>query len=212
MKKINFAAFAILWALPIQAWGQTSNDELAGTFEAGVFDRGFDTEAQRSEEYVPIIRFGVGASYLMPVRTDDRGSSRSVLSEFSMSWCPFGVLGEIGFDLAMTRKSAFFARPNLKIFPVKNNTFSMFLGGHYSIYSHPQGVEQGAGSSLGVVIGLGDNLALELTAAASLYYSMSPDGADSLVKPEPGTFALTATEATNQIAVLFGGAKVMARF
>lgn len=121
-------------------------------------------QAQSEDGYV--IWFGAGASWMMPLRLSGGSNDSRVLSEFSVSWAPFGIPGEIGVDLLMNRNSTFLVRPNLKFFFVKHKVFSFYFEGSCAILSAAGGTHVGGGGGLGVTFGLMDHLALELRAVA----------------------------------------------
>jgi hypothetical protein len=131
------------------------------------------TESQRAEsedEEGYIIWFGGGASLMMPLRLSGGSNDSKVLSEFSVSWAPFGIPGEIGVDLLMNRNNTFLVRPNLKFFFVKHKMFSLYFEGSCAILSTAGGTHFGGGGGIGLGFGLMDHLALELRATAVAMY------------------------------------------
>lgn len=158
--------------------------------------------------FEPIIRFGAGATYLMSVRTADLASGRKVLSEFSGSVRPFRSVFELGFDLALARDGTFFARPNMKLFLMRNVHNSLYIEGSLAIYSHPDGVEVGGGAGIGTVVGIIDNLALEIFASAMMF-DMSAAGADNLVS---GGIGDITGDGAGFVVMPYLGARLVARF
>jgi len=156
----------------------------------------------------PIIRFGAGATYLMSVRTADLASGRKVLSEFSGSVRPFRSIFELGFDLALARDGSFFARPNMKLFLMRNVHNSLYLEGSLAIYSHPDGVEVGGGAGIGAVVGIIDNLGIEIFASAMMF-NMSAAAADNLVT---GGIGDMTGGGAGFILMPYLGARLVARF
>jgi hypothetical protein len=154
-----------------------------------------------------VLHFGAGASFLAPIRPDDRAADHRWMSEISIRWAPFGLIGELGLDVALGRDQVFLIRPNLKFFFVKGWWFSMFLDGGCSILSHPGGTEVGGSASLGLVIGLHEHIALEIAGTASLF---------GLDDPAAAAFvgAAVAGEDRARRLVVFPGAsaRLMARF
>jgi hypothetical protein len=194
-----------------QTAGQTTNHPAPRQVVDTVRDEASKPEAARaepSEEFVPIIRVGAGAAYLVSIRPGDIALSEKVMTEFTASWCPFGAVGEIGFDLALARDNTFFARPNLKLFFYRENDYSFFLEGNLSIYSHAAGIEWGGGGGLGTVVGIVDNVAVEMFVCA-MAFSMSAAGADSLV--DEG-FLETEGDGSGLIVIPYVGARLVARF
>ena len=126
-----------------------------------------------------IIRFGAGASWMHPLRLSDKASDDRLMTEFSASWAPFGLQGEIGFDFLIARDQKFVVRPNLKFYFFKHPWFSLFMEGACEVLFLAEGTELGGGGGLGVVIGLADNLAIELKGSASIY-SMTPEGSQAM--------------------------------
>ena len=145
--------------------------------------------AAESPESSFAVRFGAGASWLVGLRVADRASADHWLSDFSLSWAPFGLVGEIGVDLSLGRDSLVLFRPNLKFFFVKEAAFSLYLKGGCALLSHEAGLEVGGGGGLGLVFGIIDNLALEIEASAAVY-SLSDTAAAALLdlpdEPQPG--------------------------
>ena len=122
-------------------------------------------ESHRDQsEDVYVIWFGAGASWMMPLRLSGGANDSRVLSEFSVSWAPFGIPGEIGADLLMNRNNTFLVRPNLKFFFVKHKMFSFYFEGSCAILSAAGGTHVGGGGGLGVAFGLMNHLALEMRA------------------------------------------------
>ena len=175
---------------------------------AEVFEQ---AEAVADAEQAPgeyIIRFGVGATWLLPLRLDDKASGDRLMSDFSVSWAPFGLLGEIGADLAIGRQNTFVFRPNLKFFFIKHPWVSVYMEGACEVLSHADGTEVGGGAGLGLVIGILDNLALEIHASASLY-SLSEAGAAQLLDLPDPTARADGSDLTVFPSV---SARIMARF
>jgi hypothetical protein len=123
--------------------------------------------AQSPEEYV--IHFGAGAAWMFPMRLAEWKQSDVVFSKISASWAPFGLVGEVGLDLALGRKSDFFLLPNLKFYFAKHRSFSIYLEGSAAIYSYPNGTDLGGGAGLGIILGLMDHLAIEFRASAVMF-------------------------------------------
>ncbi|MBW1807868.1 MAG: hypothetical protein JRJ19_13665 [Deltaproteobacteria bacterium] len=165
-------------------------------------------EESATEEFNPIIRFGAGATYLISVRPSDVALGDKILTEFSASWCPFGAVAEIGFDMAIARDNTFFARPNLKLFIVRNNSFGLFLEGNFAIYSHSKGIDLGGGAAIGTVTGITDHLAIEAFVAA-MVFSMSADGAKSIVS---GGFLGDPGDGSGLVVMPYAGLRLTARF
>ncbi|HUT99866.1 MAG TPA: hypothetical protein VM425_00340 [Myxococcota bacterium] len=164
--------------------------------------------AHARDDFNPIIRFGAGATYMLSLRTADLASGKKVLTEFSASVCPLRAVFEVGFDLAMARDGAFFARPNLKLFLMRNLDYSLYVEGSLAVFSHPDGVDVGGGVGIGAVVGIIDNLGLEIFASAMMF-SMSPAGAGSLVS---GGIGGQASDASGFMVMPCIGARLVARF
>lgn len=126
------------------------------------------------------VRFGAGASWLVGLRVADQASADRWLSDFMLSWAPFGLVGEIGVDLSLGRDSLVLFRPNLKFFFAKSAAFSLYLKGGCDLLSHQAGLEVGGGGGLGLVFGIIDNLALEFEASVAVY-SLSDAAAAALL-------------------------------
>ncbi len=133
-----------------------------------------DQEIQEEASEAPsrdfVVRFGAGASWSVFLDPYAMATDDKVMSEFSMSWAPFGLVGEIGADLAIGRNAMFVFHPNLKFFFAKHHLFSFYFEGSCDVMSLDTGVEFGGGGGLGVIFGLTQNLVLEIKAAASVYY------------------------------------------
>jgi hypothetical protein len=164
--------------------------------------------APARDEFNPIIRFGAGATYMLSLRTADLASGKKVLSEFSASICPLRAVFEVGFDLALARDGAFFARPNLKLFLMRNLDYSLYIEGSLAVFSHPDGVDVGGGAGIGAVVGIIDNLGIEIFASAMMF-SMSPAGAGSLVSTGIGE---TTGDGSGFMVMPYVGARLVARF
>jgi hypothetical protein len=137
-------------------------------------------EPKTTADAEPVIYFGAGATYQFSYRPADGASGSSVLPEFSVSWAPFGLLGEIGVDMAIGRQNTFLARPNLKFFFVKSAIFSAYLEGSCSWYSHGYGSDIGGGGALALSFGILQHMALELRVGAT-FFSFSPEAAEHLL-------------------------------
>ncbi len=159
-------------------------------------------------DFNPIIRFGAGATYMLSLRTADLASGKKILTEFSASVCPLRAVFEVGFDLAMARDGAFFARPNLKLFLMRNLDYSLYVEGSLAVFSHPDGVDVGGGAGIGAVVGIIDNLGLEIFASAMMF-SMSQAGAGSLVS---GGIGGQASDSDGFMVMPYIGARLVARF
>jgi len=153
-----------------------------------------------------IIHFGAGAIWTVPLRLADKATDDKVLSVFSASWSPFGLIGEVGFDLAMARNSSFLASPNLKFFFVKHHAFSCYLEGSLAIHSHLAGTDLGGGGGFGMIFGLIDHLAFEIRASAVLL-DLSGEVAGQMFSAEDGP-----AEVSNLVVVPAVGARLLARF
>ncbi len=169
-----------------------------------------DTKAAStdSSESLSVVRFGAGASWQVFLRMEDKLTSDRVMSDFSFSWAPFGLLGEIGADMSIGRDGMFIFHPNLKFFFVKNQTFSLYLEGACDVLSFSDGIEIGGGAGLGVVFGLMDNLAIEVRAGASVF-----DFSDQAAVAMLGLDETTSQLADSNLSVLpTVTARLMARF
>jgi hypothetical protein len=116
------------------------------------------------DEY--LVHFGAGARWLLTVRTSDGAMKDNILSVFSVSVSPYGIVGEAGIDLAIGKDSSFFLLPNLKFFFVKHEIISIYLEGTFALYSQPSGTNFGGGAGFGVIGGIIENLSLEFRASA----------------------------------------------
>ena len=157
------------------------------------------------EEY--LVHFGAGARWLMAVRTSDASAADSVLSVFSASLSPYGIVGEIGIDLALGKDSSFFLSPNLKFYFVKHEIISVYLEGAFVLYSQSSGTHYGGGAGLGIVGGLMQHLSIELRAAAVLLNLNDAESAallDMTADPSTGSNALIVCPSVE--------ARLMARF
>jgi hypothetical protein len=165
--------------------------------------------APLSEDDGYVILFGAGASVVVPYRISDGATGSKVLSEFSVSWAPFGLVGEIGADMAIARDSSFVFRPNLKFYFAKYDMFSVYLEGTCAIFSGPNGTHVGGGGGLGMIFGLMKHLALEVRAGGTLF-SMSADTSNALVDRAP----LGGSDGSEPGLVFLPsvGARLMARF
>ncbi len=126
------------------------------------------------------IRFGAGASWMMPLRLADMANGERLMSEFSVSWSPVGMIAEIGMDLGIARDNVFDLKPNLKFFFLNNRWFSVYLEGGCDLMFLAEGREVGIGTGLGFVLGILENLALEIKASAEVFY-LSEDSAKHLL-------------------------------
>jgi hypothetical protein len=142
--------------------------------------------AEQSEDEDYVILFGAGASMVVPYRVTDGATGSKTLSEFSVSWAPFGLVGEIGVDLAIARNSSFVFRPNLKFYFAKYEMFSVYFEGTCAIYSGPSDTHVGGGGGLGLIFGLMKHLALELRAGGTIF-SMSAETSNALVDRAPSS-------------------------
>jgi hypothetical protein len=158
-----------------------------------------------TEDYV--IHFGAGASWVVPLRLADNATTDKVLSVFSASWAPFGLVGELGFDMAMARDSSFIATPNLKFFFAKYSSFSFYLEGALAIHSHQAGVDLGGGGGLGMIFGIADHLALEIRASA-VVLDLSGGVAMEMFGESDDPLA----QVSNLVVCPSVGARLMARF
>jgi len=165
------------------------------------------TSVPAARESKALIRFGAGATYLVPVRPGDFATGERVMSEFSVSLNFFRSVVEVGADLAMSRDSTFFIRPNLKLI-LGDLDFAFFLEGFLALYSHPDGLELGGGGGVGAVTGIIDNLALEVFAAV-MVFDMSAPAAASLVH---GGFLGDGGEPGSRLFIPYAGARLVARF
>lgn len=127
------------------------------------------------------IRFGAGASWMIPLRLSDRANGERLMSEFSLSWAPAGMIAEVGVDLGISRDNMFELKPNLKFFFLNNKWFSVYGEGGCDMIFFSEGKEVGAGVGLGFVIGIMENLAIEIKASASMF-SLSEKAAGRLLE------------------------------
>jgi len=127
------------------------------------------------------IRFGAGVSWMIPMRLADMANGERLMSEFSVSWAPAGMIAEIGMDLGIGRDNVFDIKPNLKFFFLSNQWLSVYLEGGCDVMFFEEGREVGAGAGLGFVLGIMENLALEIKASASVF-SLSDEGASRLLE------------------------------
>jgi hypothetical protein len=179
--------------------GQADNPPAGEVFES--------VENTEAEGFV--IFFGAGAALMVPYRVSDGAMDSRVLSEFSLSWAPFGIVGEIGADVAITRSSSFLFRPNLKFYFVKHDIFSLYLEGSCAIFSGPDDTHVGGGGALGLVFGVMEHLAVEFRAGGSAF-SMSEQSSSALLDGAPYR---EGSEATPGLVLLPSvSARLMARF
>jgi hypothetical protein len=113
--------------------------------------------------------FGAGVSYLIALRLDDMGAGQVLLSDFSFSWAPLDLVGEIGLDVSIGRSEMFIVRPKLKFFFVKHPLISVYIDLGIGFLSHKRGGSLGGGAGLGLVFGIIENLALEVKTDACFY-------------------------------------------
>jgi hypothetical protein len=165
-------------------------------------------QAARVEAGDYVIHFGVGESWLMSLRPDDLAHDDRWLTEISVRWAPFGLIGEIGFDFAIGQDRTLLLRPNLKFFFVKGGDFSLFLEGSCDVLVLADSTEVGGGGGLGFSVGLMDHLALEVLASASVF-GLDDSTARQFVGGEP----IAATAGGDRVVVFPGvSARLMARF
>jgi hypothetical protein len=184
---------------------------IAGTAVVGR-DNHPPQEVSQSAEDTPardyVILFGAGALVVVPYRVSDGAMDSRVLSEFSVSWAPFGIVGEIGADLAIAKDSSFLFRPNLKFYFVKHEVFSAYLEGSCAVYSGSDGTYVGGGGALGLLFGVMEHLAIELRAGGSAL-SMSAQASSALVDGAPYA---ENDRASGLVLLPAVSARVMARF
>ncbi len=177
------------------------------SIEATGRDRVQTTETTaRAADFV--VRFGAGASWAVFLRPSDMASNDKLMTDFSMSWAPFGLVGEIGADMVIGRNSMFVFHPNLKFFFVKHHLFSLYFEGACDVLSLDSGVEVGGGGGLGMVFGIIHNLALEIKASASIY-SLSKEAAESLFGRDD---AMSLRDTSNLMILPTLSARLLARF
>jgi len=162
--------------------GQT-NDSSAPGSPIGVTP---PTAKKQSEDPLDeyLVRFGAGARWLLVMRTTDGSMEDNLLSVFSASVSPYGIVGEVGVDLALGKNSTFFFEPNLKFFFVKHAIISIYLEGAFAIYSRPSSTHYGGGASIGVIGGMMEHLSLELR-ASTLLFNMNDVDSSSLLNANP---------------------------
>jgi hypothetical protein len=133
-----------------------------------------------------LVNFGAGARWLITVRTSDGAIEDEVLPVFTVSVSPYGIVGEVGVDLALGKDSSFFLLPNLKFFFVKHEIISIYLEGAFALYSQPSGTHYGGGAGFGIVGGVMEHLSIELRASAVMFNMNDVDSALLLnTAPEP---------------------------
>lgn len=144
------------------------------------------TTRKQSEEPLKeyLVHFGGGARWLFAMRTSDGSMEDTMLSVFSASVSPYGMVGEIGVDLALGNDTSFFLSPNLKFFFVKHEIISIYLEGAFAIYSQPSSTHYGGGASIGVIGGMITHLSLELR-ASTLVLNMNDVDSASLLNTNP---------------------------
>ncbi len=127
------------------------------------------------------IRFGAGASWMVPTRLSDMANSERLMSEFYISWAPAGMIAEVGLDLGISRDNVFDLKPNLKFFLLSNRWFSVYLEAGCDVMFLSEGKEVGANAGVGFILGIIDNLALEIKASTAMF-SLSQQGASHLLE------------------------------
>ena len=161
-----------------------------------------------SNKNLSVIRFGAGASWQIFLRMEDKLTQDRIMSDFSFSWAPFGLMGEIGTDMSIGRKGMFIVHPNMKFFFVKKQPFSLYLEAACDVLSFSGGTEIGGGAALGMVFGLMDNLAIEVRAGTSIF-----DFSDQAAVAMLGLDETTSQVADSNLSVLpILSARLMARF
>lgn len=155
----------------------------------------------------PIVQFGAGASFAVPMGLSEQSGLPKFFSEFSANWAPRGAMAAVGADLAIGRDNSFIFRPNLKFYVVTQNALSVYLEGACGVYALDSLTEVGGGAGLGIVVGLMDHLALELR-ATGMAFSLSPQVAATFFKGDP-----RSSDSENSV-ILFAGfaARLMAKF
>ena len=177
------------------------------SIEATGQDRVQTTETTaRATDFV--VRFGAGASWAVFFRPDNMASNDKLMTGFSVSWAPFGLVGEIGADMVIGRAAMFVFHPNLKFFFVKHHSFSLYFEGSCDVLSLDSGVEVGGGGGLGMVFGIVHNVALEIKANASIY-SLSKEATESLFGRDD---AMSLRDTSNLMIIPTLGAKLLVRF
>ena len=160
------------------------------------------------------IRFGAGPSYLVPAHLSSRTTGDKLWPEFSVWVAPFGRFAEIGADLSLGKEATLLFRPGVKLYAIEHDVLSLYLEATAGIYSHQDGTEIGGGCGAGLIIGLMDNLTVELHGSVTAF-SLADDVLAGLL----GQRALADASAPDADLPLDGltliasfGARLMTRF
>lgn len=154
-----------------------------------------------------LVRFGAGASLLVPSRPADGGQTHRTLPEFAAGLSPFGWFCEVGVDLAIDREAAFHLRPNVKLFFLRDGILSLYLEGAAAFCSGSMGTHTGGGGGLGIVCGLSRHMTFEFRAHLAVFRMPAGDAG--------GLLGLEETAAAGPAATVWlpgVGARMMARF
>jgi hypothetical protein len=127
-----------------------------------------------------LIRFGVGPSYLAPLRLSDKAHGNMVFPEFAVAVSPFGLPAELGLDIAIGRDQTLLLRTDLRAYAFRHWLFSLYMEASCAVYVGRQSTEVGGGVGLGMIFGLMENLSVELRASGDLF-SMPADLVAELV-------------------------------
>ena len=208
-----FLASGAAWAEMFESWEDAVRGgytvEKGGENTARLSARAeMPASAEPEAQLAPLVRFGAGAAYLVALRPADLAGGEHVMSEFFVGFSPWRWRLELGAELALSRDSRFFLRPNFKLLLVNGMDFALYLEGDLALYSHPGGLEVGCGGALGGSVGLLENLALEVFASATIF-DLSRRAAATLV----GAGGLNDTASGSSLVVLpSAGARLVARF
>lgn len=147
-----------------EQWEHRNAPETTGTLDAG--DDLIVRERIFSRNH---IRFGAGASYLAPTHLSSSTTDNKLWPEFSVWVSPFGHLAEIGANLALGKDATLLFRPGLRFYAIEYDVFSLYLEATAGVYSHQDGTELGGGCGAGLIIGLMDNLTIDLHGSVTAF-------------------------------------------
>lgn len=187
------------------SWEQWRQSETTKATNAGRADDEPAVHEQVSSR--TYIRFGAGASYLMPIRLGSSATGNKVWPEFSAWVAPFGRLAAIGGDLALGKDATLLFTPGLKLYVFESEVLTLYLEGSAGIYSHEKGTEFGGGGGAGLIIGLMDNLTIELDGSVTAF-SLADEVVAGLLEQR----TVADAPAAGLTLVASFGARLMTRF